>query len=381
MPAVHNKEIYLDSASTMPMKKELVQDATKIMNEYFGNADSLHNAGQRVSRLVSTSQTQLAKLLNVTPQEIFYTSGASESNSWAITGIAFANQDKGKHIITSCIEHASVLNACQYLAEHFNYEVTYLPVNKKGMVESEDLIAALRSDTVLVSLFAVNNEVGSIHPIESFAQLIKKHSQAYFHVDAVQALAKHQFSYQGIDAISYSAHKIGGLKGSGLLIKKASTKILPLIHGGQQQYGLRGGTTENTSVILWPKTLRLALEAQARFEKEIKEMSDYLYKYFQDVPGVIIHSNPKGSPYIFNMSVLNVGSEIMMNGLNQAHIYVSSQSTCHSANAKSHVLEAMGVSEKALKTSIRISLSSMVKLDDIKEVCEKIMEIKNYVQS
>ena len=381
MPVVHNKTIYLDAASTFPTRKEIVSDAAKLMNEYYGNADSLHQAGQRVSRLIETSQTQLAKMLNVTPEEIFYTSGASESNSWAIIGIALANQKQGKHLITSQIEHASSLNAFHYLEEEFGFEVTYLPVNKKGCIELETLRKSLRDDTTLVSLFAVNNEVGSVHPVTQIAQIVKAHSNAYYHVDAVQALAKHEFSLQGVDAISYSAHKIGGLKGSGLLIKRVNTPIHPLIFGGQQQYGLRGGTLNSPAMILWSKTLRLALEESKAYAPEIKTMAQYLYDYFEDKDGIEIHSSRDGSPYIFNLSILNVGSEIMMNGLNRYGIYVASQSTCHSHQAHSHVLSAMGKSAEALHSSIRISLSSMVKLEDIKFVCEKIMEIKNYVQN
>lgn len=381
MPVVHNKTIYLDAASTFPTRKEIVSDAATLMNEYYGNADSLHQAGQRVSRLIETSQTQLAKMLNVTPEEIFYTSGASESNSWAIIGIALANQKQGKHLITSVIEHASSLNAFHYLEKEFGFEVTYLPVNKKGCIELEMLRKSLRDDTTLVSLFAVNNEVGSVHPVAQIAQIIKAHSNAYYHVDAVQALAKNEFSLQGVDAISYSAHKIGGLKGSGLLVKRVNTQIHPLIFGGQQQFGLRGGTLNSPAMILWPKTLRLALEESKAHAQEIKMMAQYLYDYFKDKEGIEIHSSLDGSPYIFNLSILNVGSEIMMNGLNRHGIYVASQSTCHSHQAHSHVLSAMGKSAEALHSSIRISLSSMVKLEDIKFVCEKIMEIKNYVQN
>lgn len=380
MPKVPNKEIYLDAASTLPTRPEIMNDALLIMKHYYANADSLHQGGQRVSRLILESQEELARQLQVLPHEIFYTSGGSESNSWAIQGIAFANQHKGKHIITSKIEHASVLNACLSLEENFGFSVDYLPVNSEGVIEASVLKKHLREDTILVSLFAINNEIGAINDLAELALCIRKNSQAYFHVDGVQALGKFDFSLRQIDAISFSAHKVGGLKGSGLLIKRAGVGILPLIYGGQQQECLRGGTLDNASVILWAKTYRLAQrDFEESFEK-IKEINAYLWEFFKGKDGIEIHSTEKGSPYIFNLSILNVASEIMMNALNAEGIYVSAQSTCNSKGEASHVLQAMGVSPESLNSSIRLSLSNTNTLNEIKHVCEKIMEIKNYVK-
>ncbi|CAM3664108.1 cysteine desulfurase family protein [Erysipelothrix urinaevulpis] len=380
MQKVHNNPIYLDSASTVPMREEIIEDAAVLMKKYYANADSLHHAGQRVSRLILQSQEKLAKDLSVLPHEIFYTSGASESNSWALQGVAFANQDRGKHIITSEIEHASILNTCKVLEETFGFEVDYLPVNDQGVVEVDVLKKTLREDTILVSLFAINNEIGSINNLSELAKTIRKHSSAFFHVDGVQALGKHPISMKQIDMISYSAHKIGGLKGSGLLIKRAGVKILPIIHGGQQQEALRGGTTNSPAVILWSKTLRLALEDYHKNHEKVREMYRYLWEFFSGKEGIEIHSFKDSSPYIFNVSVLNVDSEIMMNALNHEGIYVSAQSTCHSKNTESHVLLALGKSKQSLKTNVRLSLSSNNTMEEIVEVCEKIMEIKEYVK-
>lgn len=377
------KKIYLDAASTMPMRKEIADDAYRIMREYYGNADALHREGQRVSRLVESSHKALADMLGVLSHEVYYTSGGSESNSWAIVGIALAQayDTGGKHIVSSEIEHASVLNACQYLEKYHGFEVDYLPVNRNGQVDPDVLAKSLRHDTVLVSLFAVNNELGSINDLEKLAEVVKKHSSASFHVDGVQALGKHAIPHYGVDAISYSAHKIGGLKGSGLLIKKASTPIHPIIFGGQQQNHLRGGTLDNPAVILWAKTLRLALEEEKESHHEIVAMHQYLHAFFKDKKGFVIHSPEDGSPYIFNFSCLKVPSEIMMNALNEADIYVSAQSTCHSQEVSSHVLKAIGCSEREMETNIRLSLSTLVNMQDIEYVCEKIMEIESYVQS
>lgn len=380
MLKARNKGIYVDAASTIPTRIEIIEDAQLIMKNYYANADSLHQKGQRVSRLILESQVQLAKDLDVLPHEIFYTSGGSESNSWAIQGIAFANQAKGKHIITSKIEHASILNACKSLEENFGFEVDYLPINQEGCVDAESLKKYLRDDTILVSLFAINNEIGSMNDLPKLAATIKKHSQAYFHVDGIQALGKTEINMRQIDAISYAAHKIGGLKGSGLLIKRAGVPILPLIYGGKQQEGLRGGTLDNASVILWAKTYRLAKEEYFKNILEIEAIQDYLHDFFFDKEGIEIHSTRGGSPYIFNLSILNVESEIMMNALNAKKIYVSAQSTCQNKDEKSHVLRTMSLSDESLNGSIRLSFSNENTLEEIKHVCEKIMEIKNYVK-
>lgn len=381
MQKVPVNPVYLDTATTTPIHPEILKDMALINKTYFENADSLHFGGQRVSDLVAQSRKALAQYFKVLPHEVIFTSGASESNSAAIKGIAFANQDRGKHIITSSIEHASVLESVRQLVDHFGFEATYLPVNHKGQVSSSDLLQALRKDTVLVSIMAVNNEVGSIQDIESLVKVVKKNSSAYFHTDAVQSLAKHDFPLQQIDAVTYSAHKINGLKGSGLLILRSGVPFLPLINGGQQEGGRRGGTTDNASAILFAKTLRLALESYHKHHEDVLKMQSYIYDYFKDDEDITFNSSIDQSPYIINFSVENVGSEIMMNGLNSKGYAISAQSTCNSkSNKASHVLKSMGISDKATFSTIRISLSHDTSLTDIKALCSQIMEIKNYAK-
>ena len=381
MRKAHDNPIYLDYASTSPIHPEILKDVHKINSTYFENADSLHFGGQRVSDLVSQSTMALAKQLGVLPQEIIFTSGASESNSHAIKGIAFANASIGKHIITSEGEHASVINAVKQLVDYFGYSATYLPLNQDGVISMSDLQAALRDDTVLVTLIHVNNEVGSINDIEAAAKIIKKNSKAFFHVDGVQGFARHPLAMKQIDAISYSAHKIGGLKGSGILIKRSSVACLPLISGGQQQGSQRGGTLNTPALIVFAKTLRLAIEAHNHSINGIIAMNKSIYDYFKDVKGVQFNSNIKGTPYIINVSFENVGSEIMINGLNAKGIYVSGQSTCNSKSIKaSHVLLSMGRSEAMAKNSVRLSLSQHTTQKEIDFVLETMMEIKKYVQ-
>ncbi|MDE8257019.1 cysteine desulfurase family protein [Erysipelothrix rhusiopathiae] len=381
MQKAHDKPIYLDYSSTTPTRPEILKDALVIMEKYYENADSLHYGGQRVSDLVVQSRDALAKMLGVLPHEIFFTSGASESNSTAIKGIALANRHRGKHIITTCVEHSSVMGAVQQLKEEFGFEVDYLGVDTKGCISLDELKQKLRKDTVLVTVMAVNNEVGSMTDVQEVARITKKYSSAYVHIDGAQALARHDFPMKQIDSVSYSAHKIYGLKGSGLLVKKANVNCLPLVNGGQQEGGLRGGTLDNVSAILWAKTLRLAVEDHKRSINDIIRMNKFLYDTFDGMENIHINSDINGSPYIFNMSVLNVGSEIMMNGLNAKGIYVSAQSTCNSKSLEpSHVLKAMGCDETCALTSVRISLSHLTTMEELEKVCETILEIKNYVQ-
>ena len=212
-------------------------------------------------------------------------------------------------------------------------------------------------------------------------KLVKKHSNAYFHTDAVQALGKHEFLLQQIDAVTFSAHKIEGLKGSGLLILRAGVPYLPLINGGQQEFGRRGGTTDNPAAILFAKTLRLSLEANKKNYQNILENRDYIYDYFANDEDIKFNSTRKGTPFIVNFSVENVGSEIMMNGLNAKGYAVSAQSTCNSkSKTPSHVLKSIGVSDEEALSTIRISLSYDTDLEAIEALCNSVMEIKNYAK-
>lgn len=381
MRKVHTKSVYLDYASTTPVHPEIARDVQLLTNEYFANADSLHAMGQRVAELVEQSRKSIATMLGVLPHEVIFTSGASESNSTAIKGIALANQHLGKHIITSNIEHSSVEASLHQLETYFGYEVDRIPVNEEGIIDPSVLMKYLRSDTCLVTIMAVNNEIGSIFPVSEYARLIKKHSSAYFHVDGVQAFTKHDFEMTQIDAVSYSAHKINGIKGSGLLVKKANVQMLPLINGGQQEKGMRGGTLNSVAAIVFAKTIRLAFERHKQYHDKVKALHDSLVTAFKNMDGVTLNSPEKGSIYIVNVSIDHVGSEIMMNALNAQGYYVSARSTCHSqSNQPAPVIKALGRSDQQALSSIRISLSDAVTQEDIETVIKIIMETKSYVQ-
>lgn len=370
--------IYLDYASTTPIRKEVLETYTMLLHKYYGNSDSLHEIGRETSKLMEQGRAQIAQLLHVYKEEILFTSCASESNNMAIKGVAWRYQNRGKHLITTCIEHSSVHNTMEQLKEYFGYEITYLPVNADGCVELEDLKKALRKDTILVSMMMVNNETGAIQPIKECADYVHANSLALFHMDGVQALGKIPVDLSCVDLATFSAHKIYGLKGSAILYKKRNVDLLPLISGGQQEFGLRGGTSNVPTNIVFAKTLRLALEQQPRSYEHVKELNLYLRSSLKDIEDVVINSSENASPFILNISCLRIGSEIMLNALNSKGFAVSAQSTCSShSKAISHVLLAMGRDELHATHAIRISLSHLTTKQEIDAFIDALKEINN----
>lgn len=365
---------FLDYASTTPVHPEVLDSYCELLKTKFYNSDALYDESVEIHTMMEKSRQAIANLLKVSSDEILFTSGASESNNLAIKGLAFSNPSK-KHLITTQVEHSSVLNAFKELEEVFGYEVTYLPVDKNGIISLHDLIDALRKDTCLVSVMAVNNEVGAIQPIEEIKEYLRKNSGAYFHVDAVQALGKIDFDCRDIDCISFSAHKIEGLKGSGILIKKRHVSLIPLINGGQQEFGLRGGTSNALVNVMFAKTLRLALENQQKHSDTVIKLREYLLTELSEIDGLFINSPKDGVPNIINFSYPLIPSEVMMNSLNKAGFCVSAQSTCASkSHAPSKVLKAMGCDDKIANSCIRVSYSYHTTIDDLKRFVDSVKE-------
>jgi cysteine desulfurase len=354
-------DIYFDHVSSTPVHPELATMFSQYTTLHYANSDALHDLGTKIAAMQEKSRDALAQLLTVSSEELFFTSGATEANNTLIKGIAFAYQHKGKHIITTKVEHSSVRASFLWLEQFGGFEISWLNVDSEGRVDLEDIRQSLRPDTSLVSIMAVNNEVGTIMPIDTIADIIHSNSKAVFHVDLVQAVAKVPFSLAKIDAASMSAHKIHGFKGSGLIYKRKNVACETLIHGGQQEGGLRGGTQNAIVNVLWAKTLRLALEDYHLNHQHVMEMNAYLRHELSQIDSVIINSPLKEvSAYILNFSCLTMSSEVLLNYFNQHHIYVSAQSTCSSkTKSYSTTLIAMKVSQERLEGSIRIGLSSM----------------------
>ena len=368
-------EIYFDYASTAPVHHEVIEATQTLLPQFYANPDSLHSLGYQTGDLMRISREKIASLLNVTPPMVIFTGSASEANNMAIKGAAWANQRKGKHCITTKIEHSSVLNAFRQLQEHFDFEVDYLDVDEFGKISMDQLRRLLRKDTILVSIMAINNEIGTIQDIDEIKIVIKSLSSAILHVDFVQMLAKYPIDLNRIDLATFSAHKIGGLKGVGLLVRNPQVDLLPLISGGQQEQSLRGGTSNSLANITFAKALRLAMESRETSFLRVKEINDYLRGQLSVIPNLDILTPVEGSVYILTFTYPSIPSEIMTNALSARKIYVSAHSTCTSLSAYSHVHLAIGLKEHSANGVIRLSFGDQSTLSQAYRFIEVLKEI------
>ncbi len=370
-----NRRVYFDYSSTTNVHPDVLKAYMDLLKTTYVNSESLYDEGTLVSRNLEKARNAISELLKVHPDEIIFTSGASEANSEAIKSVSFSMPEK-KHIITSQIEHSSVLNACKQMEDVFGYRVTYLPVNEQGIVSVKDLKNALDNDTSVVSLMSVNNETGAINPIEEIKEIVKKTSSAYMHVDMTQAIGKVPCSFENIDLASMSAHKIEGLKGSGILVKKKHVPFVPLINGGEQEYGLRGGTNNACTNMVFAKTLRIALENEKKYHDYVQKLQILLLNQLKEIDGVEINNPENNLCSIVNFSYENIPSEVMQNALNRMGFMISARSTCESkSNNPSYVLKAMGYSDRRASSCIRISLSYHNTEEDILDFIKALKEI------
>lgn len=371
--------VYFDNASTTNIHPEVLETYTSLLKKYYVNSESIYNEGIEVSQMLEKARRAIAGLLGVSSQDILFTSGSSESNTSAIKGVCAAQLNK-KHIITTNVEHSSIMNCCKQMEKLFGYRVTYLPVNHEGKVSLQQVKDALDEDTAIVSIMYVNNESGSINPITEISEYVKKHSHAYMHVDLTQSIGKVPLDLSNVDLASISAHKLEGLKGSGILVKKSFVPFIPLINGGEQEYGLRGGTSNAPADMVFAKTLRLALENGQKYHSLIQEMHDCLISGLKQIEGVEINSPEDAITSTINFSYENIPSEVMQNALNECGFMVSARSTCDSKSMNpSYVLEAMGFSPKRASSCIRISLSYHNTIEEVNAFLEALKGvIKTY---
>ena len=370
---------YFDSASTSRIHPEVLKTYESLLQKYYVNSESLYDEGIEIFRMMEKARRAIAGLLGVNSEDILFTSGSSESNTAAIKGVCFAQPGK-KHIVTSCVEHSSILNCCKQMERVFGYKVTYLPVNSDGCVSLDDVKKAVTDETAIVSLMWVNNESGSINPIPEIAEYVKKHTKAYMHTDLTQAIGKVETDLSYVDLASISAHKLEGLKGSGILVKRVHVPFEPLINGGEQEYGLRGGTSNAVVNMVFAKTLRLALENGRKYHDHIAEMRRELINGLLSIEGVEINSPLNGVVSTVNFSYEGIPSEVMQNALNRAGFMVSARSTCASrSDDPSYVLLAMGYSSRRASCCIRVSLTYYNTIDEVHAFVEACREmIRNY---
>ena len=369
--------IYLDYASTTPLLDEIIDSYAKLLKSEFANTASIHSLGLKVNSYLEAARSQILNLFKRSDDQLIFTSGATESNNLAIKGYVNANKGKGKHIITSAIEHPSVLLVFKEL-QNQGFDITVLSCNSDGYVDVENLRNAIRKDTILVSIMAVNNETGIVQPYDEYYKICQENKIA-FHSDITQALGKINLDFSCFDMASFSAHKIHGLKGSGGLYKKKNIRLSPELIGGGQEYGLRSGTTNWPLDVALAKTIRLALERRQTTYNKMKELHTYLYNELKD--NVLVHLNSlndfsKQSPYIFNFSVPKRQSEVIIHGLEEHGFCVSSTSACGSKKENySHVILDMTNNMELANSAIRVSLSKDVTLDNIKQFINALNKV------
>ncbi len=365
--------IYLDYSATSPVSDEVLDTYIKVCMNYSGNPNSLHKLGFEANRIIDDATNQIAELLKIKPSEIIYTSGASESNNTAIKGIAKMYQNRGKHIITTNLEHSSVYGPLSFLQSQ-GFEVDFVNLTKDGMVDLDHLEKLIRDDTILVSIAAVNSEIGLRQPIEAIGKLLKKYPKCLFHSDLTQSIGKCDIDLTDVDLASFSAHKFFGMKGVGVLIKKENVNIEPLIHGGKSTTKFRSGTPSTPLIVSTSKALRLALSNLDRKYEYVKGLWFYLKDELSKIDNVIINSNSECIPHILNFSVLKVKPETMLHALEKDNIYISTQSACSDNISKSRAVFAVTLNEEISLHSLRVSISYLTTKEEIDEFikCFKI---------
>ncbi|TKC20021.1 cysteine desulfurase family protein [Robertmurraya kyonggiensis] len=373
------ERIYVDHAATAPMHPKVIETMTKVMAEQFGNPSSIHAFGREARHLVDEARAQLAKSIGASPNEIIITSGGTEADNYALTGVAEANKEKGKHIITTVIEHHAVLHTCQQL-EKRGFEVTYLPVDEQGKVSISDVQKALRDDTILVSIMYGNNEVGSLQPIQEIGEMLREHP-AVFHTDAVQAYGLMNIDVKelNVDLLSVSAHKINGPKGIGFLYVKKDVKLAPILFGGEQERKRRAGTESVVSIAGFQEAVKVAQEEREEKVKQYREFKEILVNDLKEaqIDFSINGSLENSLPHVLNLSFPGTDVEAMLVNLDLAGIAASSGSACTAGSIDpSHVLVAMfGEKSEKLRNSIRFSFGLYNTTKQIHRVAESVAAI------
>lgn len=352
--------IYFDNSATTKPYPEVLATYTEVATRIWGNPSSLHNLGSQATRILEASRKQIAELIGKKAEEIYFTSGGTEGDNWVLKGVAFEKAPYGKHIIVSDIEHPAIKESAAWLKTQ-GFEVDYAPVDARGFVKVDELARLLRSDTTLVSVMAVNNEIGSIQPIHDIAALLEDRPTISFHVDAVQALAKvatEAYLPERVDFATFSSHKFHGLRGVGFVYIKEGKKITPLLTGGGQEKEMRSTTENVAGIAATAKALRLAMENQEVFASKTQQMKEVIRKELVNYPDVTIFSGEDHfAPHILTFGIKGVRGEVVVHAFEEFDIYISTTSACSSKAGKpAGTLIAMGVDKSIAQTAVRLSL-------------------------
>ncbi|EFX39027.1 aminotransferase, class V [Streptococcus parasanguinis ATCC 903] len=352
--------IYFDNSATTKPYPEALATYTEVATRIWGNPSSLHNLGSQATRILEASRKQIAELIGKKAEEIYFTSGGTEGDNWILKGVAFEKAPYGKHIIVSDIEHPAIKESAAWLKTQ-GFEVDYAPVDERGFVKVDALANLLRPDTTLVSVMAVNNEIGSIQPIHDIATLLEDRPTVSFHVDAVQALAKvatEVYLPERVDFATFSSHKFHGLRGVGFVYIKEGKKITPLLTGGGQEKEMRSTTENVAGIAATAKALRLAMENQEAFVSKTQQMKEVIRKELANYPDVTVFSGEDHfAPHILTFGIKGVRGEVVVHAFEEFDIYISTTSACSSKAGKpAGTLIAMGVDKSIAQTAVRLSL-------------------------
>ena len=365
--------IYLDYSATTPVDISVFDTLSTVTKNFIGNANSIHSLGQKSSALLESATKQIADIFGVNPSEIVYTSGATEANNMALIGAALANHKKGKHIIVSKLEHPSIYAICDYL-KTMGFEISYVNNDKEGLIDFDDLKEKVREDTILVSICAVNSEIGVRQPLKMIRQIIKKENMGtIFHSDMTQAIGKVSVNMHDVDLASMSGHKIFGPKGIGFLYKSSMVKITPLIYGSGKSNDLKPGTPPLPLIAALSKAIRLANDGLEKKERFVSLLNDKITSSLSKYPNIIINKTKYSIPQILNISVMDVMPEVIVHALDKHEIYVSTNTACSSGDISNSVIAIYNDINRA-KHTLRISLSYVTTTEEVNRFLEIFKE-------
>ena len=372
-----SNKIYFDNAATTFVDKSILESFNKAIELYPGNPSSIHKYGQESARVIEKSRALILNSLGLQNHEVVFTSGATEANNLAIKGFALAHKTRGKHIIVSEVEHPSILETARELERDFGYRVSYLHIGNDGKVSLDELKGLIEDDTFLVSVMAVNNEIGSVNNIEEIAKYLKDFPKIAFHVDAVQALGKIDVNYKDVDMITFTGHKVHGLVGSGCLVKRKGINLEAIINGGGQENNIRSGTYSLPLISTLALAISKAVKNQAETYKKVSQLAEKLVSELSKLDDLlVINSNYKENPFVTNFSLKNHKASVVVEALSNRNIFVSSISACHSSGEPmSYVVKALTHDDVLAHNTIRISFDANNTLEEIDTFIKEFKEI------
>lgn len=372
--------IYLDHAANTKVDKEVLDKYYDTALNYYGNPNANHEFGKRSQKLIEESTNIIAKTLNILPEEIIYTSGATESNNLAIKGICERYKNYGKHILVSCLEHTSIIASATVMQE-LGFEVELIPVDKNGLINIETLKQMIRNDTILVSVCSVDSELGLVQPIEEIGKLLKEHSNTYFHSDASQSIGKVTIDYRNVDLITIAPHKFYGTNDMGMLIKKKNVGLKPIINGGRSTTVYRSGTPNVPGIAATAFALKKAIENQKQRYEYAKKLNKKIIDYIKQYDFMHINNTEASMPFTINFSIKGIKSQDVVDYFSSKEIYLSSKTSCCPIGTPSKLIYALTKDKSLASTSIRLSISHTTREEEIEEFINEfdkyIKELKN----